>query len=127
LICHAAHDRAPAPVPPFSRCHSRTPLRLTFMNSTTIGRYLPALLIVNDEALIRSFLRSALETTARVIEAEDGEQALEILRVRTEATVDLVLVDHPLPKRSGLEVLQVTKRCWPWIPVVMITGFSSED
>jgi len=97
------------------------------MNSIPIGRYLPAVLIVDDEALIRSFLRSALETTARVIEAEDGEQALEILRVRTEATVDLVLVDHPLPKRSGLEVLQVTKRCWPWIPVVMITGFSSED
>jgi two-component system response regulator YesN len=97
------------------------------MDSIPAGRYFPGVLIVDYESLSRSFLRSALEATARVIEAEDGERALEVLQARTETTVDLVLVDHVLPKLSGLEVLQVTKRCWPWIPVVIITGFSSED
>jgi two-component system response regulator YesN len=96
------------------------------MESIPIGQYLPSVLIVDDQALIRSSLRSALESRARVIEAEDGDLALEILQTRPKM-IDLVLVEYVLPKRSGLEVLEVTKRCWPWIPVVLITGFRSEN
>ena len=97
------------------------------MKSVTVGRYVPGVLVVDDEPLVRSFMRDALAARARVVEAEDGEQAIEILHRWARDTIDLALVDHVLPKRSGLEVLQVTKRNWPWLPVVLLTGFGSEE
>ena len=97
------------------------------MKSVTVGRYVPGVLVVDDEPLVRSFMRDALAARARVVEAEDGEQAIEILHRRARDTIDLALVDHVLPKRSALEVLQVTKRNWPWLPVVLLTGFGSEE
>jgi YesN/AraC family two-component response regulator len=93
----------------------------------TAGRYVPGVLVVDDEALVRSFLRDALLESARVIEAEDGEQAIEVLQGRVHDTIDLVLIDHFLPKMTGLEVLRITKRNWPWLPVVLFTGSGSED
>jgi YesN/AraC family two-component response regulator len=97
------------------------------MDSTSAVPSLPSVLIVDDEAAMRSFLRGALESTARIIEAEDGEHALEILRAPRTPAVDLALVDQCLPRCSGLEILRIARRDWPWIPVVIITGFSSED
>lgn len=95
------------------------------MNATVDG-YLPGVLIVDDEALVRSFLRAALEPTARIHEAADAERALQILEERARTT-DLALVDQVLPRSSGLEILATTKRRWPWIPVAIVTGFGSED
>jgi two-component system, response regulator YesN len=92
-----------------------------------VGRFVPGVLVVDDEPLVRSFLRDALAERARVVEAEDGEQAIEILRGRARDTIDLVLVDYLLPKASGLEVLEVTKRNWPWLPVVLLSGVRSEE
>ena len=89
--------------------------------------FLPGILVVEDEPSVRSFLRTALEPTTRVVEAHDGEQAVEILRDHARDTLDLVLADYRLPKRSGLEVLRVTRDTWPWIRVVLITAFGSEQ
>lgn len=97
------------------------------MGSMIAGRYVPGVLVVDDEPLVRSFLRDALVESARVIEAEDGEQAIEILQGRARDTLDLALVDHFLPKMTGLEVLRITKRNWPWLPVVLFTGSGSEE
>jgi two-component system, response regulator YesN len=97
------------------------------MKSMTVGRSVPSVLVVDDEPLVRSFLRGALAGRARVVEAEDGEQAIEVLRARARDTIDLVLVDSLLPKASGLEVLQVTKRHWPWLPVVLLSAVRSEE
>jgi YesN/AraC family two-component response regulator len=92
---------------------------------TTIGRTLPNVFIIDDEALVRMFVRDALQSMARVEEAADGEAALETLKARG-GTTDLVLADQVLPRRSGLEVLRTIKGFWPWIPVVILTGFGSE-
>lgn len=97
------------------------------MKSVAVRLYVPGVLVVDDEPLVRSLLRDALAARARVVEAEDAEQAIEILQGRARETIDLALVDHVLPKRSGLELLQITKREWPWLPVVLITGFGSEE
>jgi YesN/AraC family two-component response regulator len=94
--------------------------------SVTVRQCPPCVLIVDDEAQVRSFLRAALAQSARVVEAETGEQALGILE-SPRWTVDLVLLDYVLPKQSGLEILRVTKRRWPWIRVAILTGFGSED
>jgi two-component system, response regulator YesN len=86
------------------------------------------ILVVDDEIDVRALIRDVLSRDGyRVIEAQDSEQALEILRERATCGLDLALVDCVLPKQSGLEFLLLTKRRWPSIPVVIITGFGSEE
>jgi DNA-binding response OmpR family regulator len=86
------------------------------------------ILVVDDDIDVRALVRDVLAQDGyRVIEAQDGEQALEILREHATRGLDLALVDCVLPKQSGLEVLLLTKRRWPSIPVVIVTGFSSEE
>jgi YesN/AraC family two-component response regulator len=97
------------------------------MESTVADRSLPVVLIADHDALARAALRVTLENTARVLEAEDGERALELLRASVRRGIDLLLLEHLLPRRSGLEILKTTRRTWPWIPVVILTGFGSED
>jgi YesN/AraC family two-component response regulator len=96
------------------------------MHSVTVRKCPPNVLVVDDNPLVRSFFRAALENDAQVIEAGSGEQAIRILEAR-RSILDLMLLDHVLPGQSGLEVLQLTKRRWPWIPVVLLTAFGSED
>jgi len=87
----------------------------------------PGVLIVEDNELLRSFLRTAIEPTARVIEAHDAEEALRILENRGRAAIDLMLLDHVLPGRSGLELLKISKRDWPEMSVIILTAFGTED
>jgi YesN/AraC family two-component response regulator len=96
------------------------------MNSSSPD-HTAGILIVEDDPYLRSFLRTALETEVRVFEASDCERAIEILRNRAGTDLDLVLTDYKLPHRSGLELLVETKQNWPWIAVVFLTGFGSED
>ncbi len=78
------------------------------------------ILVVDDEASIRRTLREILEyEDYEVEEAVDGEDALNV--VKTER-FDLVLLDVKMPKKDGLEVLQVLSNTYPDLPVVMISG-----
>ena len=62
------------------------------------------ILIVEDKATSRELLRTVLERQGYgVIEAKDGEEALQQLRT---ATLDLVLLDLQIPIRNGYDVLQ---------------------
>lgn len=92
----------------------------------TVRQSRPGVLIVDDDVRVRSFLRTALEDNAGVVEAGTGEEALEILETPS-STLDLMLLDYVLPTLSGLEILQVTRRRWPWIPVIILTAFGSEE
>ena len=97
------------------------------MRPTTRNGSTPGVLIVEDDAIVRSFLRSALETKARIFEATDAKGALEVLRARARNELHLVLADYRLPTGSGLDVLRATKKNWPWIAVVILTAYGSEE
>jgi len=97
------------------------------MTSAAADQFVPSVLVVEDEWLTRSFLRSALQPIARVIEAEDGERALEILQSSAGDTINLMLLDHVLPGCSGLELLEISRSNWPSIVTIIVTGFSSEE
>jgi two-component system response regulator VicR len=59
-------------------------------------------LVVDDDPAIRFVCRFNLDVAGiEVLEAGDGEQALDILR---DETVDLVLLDVMMPRRDGWEV-----------------------
>lgn len=83
------------------------------------------ILIVDDEESVRySFKKLLREPAYRVLDAEDGFQA--IAKVEEEAP-DLVILDIQMPGLDGLEVLQRIKSLAPKTPVLMITAYGSSD
>jgi DNA-binding NtrC family response regulator len=83
-----------------------------------------AILIVDDEDLIRWSLRERLKTDGyQIREAADGKAALE----RFHEGVDLVLLDYRLPDTDGLTLLREMKRIDPEILVILLTSFVSVE
>jgi len=81
------------------------------------------ILIADDELYIRSLLKSALATECVVLEASDGEQAVNITRAEKP---DLILMDILMPGTDGYTALHEIKQdnATSTIPVVMLTGMS---
>lgn len=78
------------------------------------------ILIIDDEASIRSSLKGILEDEGfQVKTVESGEEGLELLK---NQNVDLVLLDIWLPRMSGIDVLKRIKTLEENPQVVMISG-----
>ena len=85
------------------------------------------LLVVDDEPLNRDMLSRRLERRGyRVVLAEGGEQALELIR---QDPFDLILLDHMMPGLSGLETLRLLRetRSAAELPVIMVTAKSQSE
>jgi CheY-like chemotaxis protein len=81
------------------------------------------LIIVCDQA-VRQVTRLLAESVGfEVVEAADGEAALEAVRRRPP---DLVLCDVHLPRLSGLEVVRQFRSEFPAVPVVAL-GDGGQD
>ncbi len=82
------------------------------------------ILIVDDEARMRRFVRMNLETEGfEVIEAENAYEAIE--KVRDELP-DLVLLDVAMPGMDGFEALQYIREMSD-VPVIMLTVKDEEE
>lgn len=80
----------------------------------------PFVLIVDDDDVIRSLLSSTLPDEGYdLVEAEDGDQALQISDARRPA---LVLLDWRMPGFSGADVLATLKQRHPDVPVIVLTA-----
>ena len=83
------------------------------------------ILIVDDEKNIRQSLREILEYEHyEVDEASDGEVALNMI---LEDVYDVVLLDIKMPKRDGMEVLQLAKAAEVEAQFIMISGHGQID
>jgi DNA-binding NtrC family response regulator len=83
------------------------------------------ILVVDDEKLIRWSLRKNLSTAGyEVTEAEDGNQALDLVQ---EEGADLMLLDIRMPGKDGIKVLEHVAEHNPEIPVILMTAFSSVE
>src|SRR3954447_16475055 len=81
------------------------------------------ILLVDDEDAVQKLLAYPLERDGfRVVQARDGEEALE--RFRAE-DVDLVVLDVMLPKLDGLEVCKQL-RAHSSVPIMMLTARDDE-
>ncbi len=77
-------------------------------------------LIIDDEAAIRSTLREILEYEKyEVIDSDNGSQGLEIIK---KQAIDLVLCDIKMSGMDGLEVLIEAMKIKPDLPFIMISG-----
>jgi excisionase family DNA binding protein len=87
-----------------------------------VGR--PRVLVVDDEASIRDLLAKTLALAEYDVDlAPDGRAALERLRM---IAYDLLITDLKMPGVDGLAVIREARRLKADIPVIIITGFSSE-
>lgn len=86
----------------------------------------PTILIVEDNADVRVFLRSHLTADYHVLEAEDGEVGLRTAR---EANPALILADVMMPRMDGFEMCRLIKANDKLrsIPVVMLTAKAGEQ
>lgn len=83
------------------------------------------ILIVDDEPDIRETLIDMLECAGyEAVGAEDGAQALERIE---KADCDVVISDLHMPGVDGLALIESLKKDYPYLPVVVVTGFPSLD
>jgi len=85
------------------------------------------ILVVDDDLANRDVLSRRLERLGhRVVSADDGRQALDVLRT---TPVDLVLLDLMMPEMNGYEVLEVRRLDGELrdIPVIMISADDEVD
>lgn len=84
------------------------------------------ILVVDDEANIRMTIGMALEQKKHTVEvASDGDEALALFG--SGEKWDLVLLDHRMPGRQGLDVLQQMKERKPAQRIVMISAYGDYD
>lgn len=84
------------------------------------------ILVIEDEPKVRDFIRAALEPEFEIIEAGDGQEGINQVRVNKP---DVILLDLRLPRLDGLTVLARIKsnETTSAIPVVIISAKGHTD
>jgi two-component system cell cycle sensor histidine kinase/response regulator CckA len=99
-----------------------TPDELAGKVRAVLGSEVPGarILVADDEAGVRAFLREALESEAYwVIEASDGKQAL---RLAHSERVNLVITDLVMPEQEGIETIRALRRQLPGVRIIATSG-----
>lgn len=97
--------------------------------SEATGSAKPLILIVDDSPTIRLSLSRALQDEFLPVEAEDGEQAWELLS--GDSRIEVVMTDQSMPKLDGIGLVKrmrnsVVARILN-MPVIMVTGNEDTD
>jgi len=84
-------------------------------------------LLGDDHRIVREGLKQVLADAPDIevrIEAPDGDDVLrQVEALGGHAGLDVVLLDIAMPGRDGLEVLQVLRKRWPALPVLMLSTY----
>lgn len=84
------------------------------------------ILIVDDEARMRKLVKDFLIASGySVLEAEDGEKALEVFH-ENKNKIDLILLDVMMPKLDGWSVLRQIRQ-ESKVPIIMLTARGEEQ
>jgi signal transduction histidine kinase len=87
---------------------------------------LPAVLVADDEPDMLRFLKSQLSSHYRVIEAVDGQQAIE---KASQFLPDIILLDMMMPEKDGLQACKEIRERTPTasIPIVLLTARADDE
>lgn len=81
-------------------------------------------LVAEDNPAVREFISRALASAGyQVIEAIDGQQALDVLAVDR---VDVLVSDIVMPNVDGIALAMKATSLYPELRVVMISGYAQE-
>ncbi len=94
------------------------------MTNESRGANLPRILVVDDEAAIQRFLRTALDTGEFSLhEADNGHAALA---AAVGIKPDLILLDLGLPDMDGVKVIERIRE-WSPVPIIVLSVRERED
>jgi CheY-like chemotaxis protein len=86
------------------------------------------ILLVEDDSALRQFAKTVLARLGHtVIEAVDGENALEILTDKSVPNPDLVITDIVMPRLGGIELAKRISKMHPGIPILLATGYPDQQ
>ena len=102
---------------------------MEWQDPVTADVKLGRVLVVDDVAVVRKSIRTTLANAGYdVVEAENDEQAIRILRGMTDLLpVDAILSDLRIPRINGPELIAYFRRQYPAIPVVVLTAYPDVD
>jgi len=84
-------------------------------------------LVVEDEPLLRRSIRRLLEEQGyRVVEAENGATALQVLEGPGSERIGLVLTDLRMPVMDGRQLAAAIARQKPSLPLIFMSGFTAQ-
>ena len=84
----------------------------------------PRILVVDDEEAVRDLIARSLSSAEYDVDtAEDGATAVERLQAND---YDLLITDLKMPGMDGLSVIREARRKSADMPIIIITGFSTE-
>jgi len=84
-----------------------------------------SVLVLDDEEPIRRLFRSSLRNAGCAVET--AENAREALQVLMQQSFDVLVVDLRMDGMSGIVFLEEALKVWPWLGVVIVSGFVDED
>jgi PAS domain S-box-containing protein len=86
-----------------------------------------SILLVDDHTQVRSTTAALLTDLGhKVVEAEDGSEALKILEGRV-CDFDLLISDYAMPQLSGTDFLRKAHRLCPDVPALIVTGYAEAE
>ncbi|MBX7218444.1 MAG: PAS domain S-box protein [Blastocatellia bacterium] len=84
------------------------------------------ILLVEDEAVVRRIAKLTLESFAyRVLEAENGRQALQVVE-RHNGPIDLLVTDVVMPEMNGRKLAEILKDRIPQLKVLYMSGYTDD-
>jgi len=94
------------------------------MPTAAEGREQRAVLVIDDEEGVRQSMRALLEPRFRVLLAEGGREALDIV---DRERIGVATLDLEMPGLSGLETLSRLRQADPALEVVVVTGVGNQE
>ena len=86
-----------------------------------------SILVVDDEERMRKLIKDFLTNKGyHILEAEDGEKALEIYQ-ENKSKIMLILLDVMMPKLDGWSVLRQIRQENKELPIIMLTARGEEQ
>jgi DNA-binding response OmpR family regulator len=83
------------------------------------------ILVVDDDQAARTLLKEILTAEKwEVVEAEDGQKALDMLQAQK---IDLVITDRSMPAMDGLVLLKTLSEKRSTVPVIMVSAYGEEE
>lgn len=84
-------------------------------------------LVVEDEAVVRTLVTRALESSGYVVHsAPNGSSALDFLAMQSEL-VDLVLTDLVMPNMNGQQLATRIDELYPTVPVLFMSAYTGDE
>lgn len=104
-----------------------SPIRQTSKNGEADLTGEGTVLLVEDEHAVRMFGARALKNKGyKVLEASNGEEALEVINNGSNQKIDLIISDVVMPGMDGHTLVQLVRHEMPDIKIILMSGYSEE-